>query len=303
MHAKTKLPSVKEFSKAIWWILIAIYTFLLPYFLLVYRAILDKYGKETVGKVPLVFVAIFGLAYIAAVLIRRKEIKYLAYLIPCGIIAYLIMTLEANPNKHIHIPEYIVMAWLLYAALNRDYQGKGIFILIFVCASLLGVVDELEQGLHPSRFYGWSDMLVNSSSAVIGVFTIMGLNKAKAGDWTWTSNLKPYKGLIWLFIFGLAGAALMCVHLFQVQAQEMFWGVFPVWVLVWGLVYLILTPVLVFISWHRQMKSRLAAQDAPVENTSAEAKTTRLWIYPLLTIVYYMFALLAFAAVSGMPFR
>ena len=172
------------------WALVAGYTYILPNFRIVYQAILNAYGVEVVGKVPLAIVAAFGAAYVLAVLRTRKDLKNLLYLLPAALIAYIIMRLEPNPNKHIHIPQYVVMTWLLLAALSRDYKGKGLFLLIFISASLLGVVDELEQGIHPARFYGWSDMLVNSASAVVGILTMLGLKPAKEGDWSWAELFK-----------------------------------------------------------------------------------------------------------------
>ena len=213
------------------------------------------------------------------------------------------MRLEPNPNKHIHIPQYVVMTWLLLAALSRDYKGKGLLILIFISASLLGVVDELEQGIHPARFYGWSDMLVNSSSAVVGILTILGLKPTKEGDWSWISYLKEHKILIGLGAFGLVGAGLMCFFLFRVQAAEKFWGVYPAWLLVWNLVYLILAVILVWVSLRRQKSMDLAAGDVPADGVSPASRTARLWIYPLLAILFYMHALLIFVSVTGAEFR
>ena len=69
-----------------------------------------------------------------------------------------VIFLEANPNKHIHIPEYILMTWLVFEALRRDYKGGGIFLLVFILSSLPGILDEVLQGLHPGRSYGWQDM-------------------------------------------------------------------------------------------------------------------------------------------------
>jgi hypothetical protein len=302
MRARNISPLSGLGLKGFLWVLIAIYTFLLPYFLLVYRAILNSYGKEIVGRVPLVIVAAFGIAYALAVMRTRKEFKYLLFLIPCGVIAFLIMRLEPNPNKHIHIPEYVVMAWLLFAVLSRDYKGKGIFILIFIYASLLGVVDELEQGIIPSRFFGLSDMLVNCASAAIGVFTIMGLKKMRESDWAWTGYLKEYKGLLWLSVYGLMGAAAMCANLFQVQAEKKFWGIYPVWLWVWGILYLILTPVLISFNLGRQRKLHYAIKGNLAKDTPPEEKTALLWIYPLLAILFYMHALLIYISVSGVEF-
>ncbi len=167
------------------WGLIAVYTFLIPDAIILYRFIATKFGIVFVGKIPLFLVLILGIAYVIYMRISNASLKNLAYMLPCAIIVIIIFMVESNPNKRIHIPEYVVLAWLVYAALSREYQGKGIFILIFVCTSMLGVVDELEQGIHPGRFYGLSDMMVNSASALIGVFTILGLTVRKTTGWEW----------------------------------------------------------------------------------------------------------------------
>jgi VanZ family protein len=285
------------------WVLVAGYTYILPNFRIVYQAIFDAYGLEVVGKVPLAIVAAFGAAYVLAVLRTRKDLKNLLYLLPAALIAYIIMRLEPNPNKHIHIPQYTLMAWLLYAALSRGYKGKGLYLLIFISGSLLGVVDELEQGIHPARFYGWSDMLVNSASSVVGIFTLLGLKPAREGDWSWVGYLKEHRGLIGLGSFGLVCAGIMCYFLFRVQAAEKFWGVYPVWLLVWNLAYLILAPVLIFLDLRRQKSNEAVAGDSPAVEASSASGTARLWIYPLLAILFYMHALLVFVSFTGMEFR
>jgi len=289
--------------EAILWAAVAVYTLLLPFFIFVYRAILNSYGKEVVGKIPLVFVVILGVMYVAAVLQRRKNLKYLLLLIPCGIIAFVIMKYEANPNKHIHIPEYVLMAWLLFAVLSRKYEGRGIFILIFFYASLLGVVDELEQGVLPSRFYGWSDMLVNSASGVIGIFTILGLVKVEAGNWEWVRSLKEFKGFAALNLFGLTGAAIMSAYLFQVQAEEQFRGIYPTWLWAWSLVFITTALLMAIGRLFRNQRDRTAGKVKSENDVSSEAKTARLWVYPLLAILFYMHSILIVLSATGIEFR
>jgi VanZ family protein len=77
------------------------------------------------------------------------------FLLLCPCISFFIICLEPNPNKHIHIPEYVLMTWLLFEAVRIDYRCAGIFLLIFLCSSSLGVLDEILQGILPSRPYGW----------------------------------------------------------------------------------------------------------------------------------------------------
>jgi hypothetical protein len=194
------------------------------------------------------------------------------------------------------------MAWLLFAVLSKDYKGKGLFILIFIYATMLGVVDELEQGIHPARFYGLSDMIVNSASALIGVFTIMGLKKGIATDWVWTTHLKRYKGLLGLSLFGLAGAVMLCAYLFRVQALGVFSGVYPVWLWIWNVLFLIMTPAMIFLYRGTLQKSTQNADTGKVAGPPAEGITARLWIFPLLVILFYMHALVIYVSISGVKF-
>ena len=302
MQAKPVIRIPEVVTKAILWALVAFYTFMLPDAIIVYRAIVADFGKVAAGEVPLIVVVIVGIAYAAAILISHRSWKNLLFLVPCGVIAFAIMKLVDNPNKHIHIPEYVLMAWLLYAVLSKDHKGKGLLILIFIYASMLGVVDELEQGINPARFYGLSDMLVNSASALIGVFTILGLKKVIATDWAWTTHLKEFKVLSGLGLFGFTGAVLMCTYLFQVQASGKFWGVYPVWLWTWDILYVLLVPSIAFYQGALQSDDP-TTEDGKDPVPSPETRTARLWIIPLLVILLYMHALAIYVAGSGVKFN
>ena len=302
MRTKTVKPVSKNGLKVILWVLVAIYTFMLPDAIIVYRDIVGFFGQDAAGKVPVLIVVTVAIAYVIAILHSHKSLKNLLYLIPCAVIAILIMALVSNPNKHIHIPEYVLMAWLLYAILSKDYKGKGIFILIFIYASMLGVVDELEQGINPARFYGLSDMMVNSASAMIGVFTIMGLKKVIATDWAWTNRLKEFKSLLWLSSFGLISAVIMCVVLFRVQASGVFWGVCPVWLWIWNILFLIMNPVMMLFYRGTLQKYHPIIEGEKVPALAPEVITARLWIFPLLVILFYMHALVIYVSISGVSF-
>ncbi len=287
------------FRRIVTWGLIAIYTLILPSAILVYRKLESAIGQEATGKIPLIAVVLIGLAYTWVGYSRNKNFIHLLYLIPCALIAFVIIKSEPNPNKHIHIPEYVLMAWLLYAALSKEYQGKGIFILIFICGSFLGVVDELEQGLHPKRFYGWSDMTINSTSTLIGIFTILGLTDKRIGSWAWAKLLKEFKNLIAWMIFGIIGAILMCVYLFSVQALEQFWGVYPTWLMAWNLSFPIAAVFLVIRQIKRFSQLKLASR----EDINGSLRTAQLWIYPPLAIIIYMHLIVVFTWLSGSSFR
>ena len=305
-QTRTRLQAIMALpntvSKVVLWILVAVYTFMLPDAIIIYRDIVDTFGKDAAGKVPLIVVVVVGAAYTLAVLLSRRDLKNLLFLIPSAIIAVLIMKLVDNPNKHIHIPEYVVMAWLLFAVLAKDYKGKGLFILIFVYGTMLGVVDEIEQGINPARFYGLGDMTVNSASVLIGVFTIMGLIQVTAAGWAWASRLKEHRIWIVLGVFGFTGIVTACAYLFQVQAEGKFWGVYPSWLLAWNVLYPV-SALAIAIYQGVLHKRRQTAKDAHEEaSLLPEERTARLWILPLLVILFYMHTLVIYVAISGVKF-
>lgn len=290
-------------TRIVLWSMIAIYTLTLPNAIVVYRTLVEYIGAANTGKIPLISILVVGSAYGVYGYRRNNQLGHLLYLIPSGLIALAIIKLEVNPNKHIHIPEYMLMAWLLYAVFSKDYQGSGIFILVMICGSLLGVVDELEQGIHPRRFYGWSDMLVNSASTLIGIFTLMGVVGRSPRDWAWRVQLKLFAPEIWLLAFGLICAIFMGIQLFRVQAQEAFWGIYPIWLLRGNIIFVVISLFMILARWAafwQQLPQALADIASPVEPASI---TARLWVYPLLTIFTVVHTLVILVAHFGLNFR
>jgi hypothetical protein len=288
--------------KVILWLLIAVYTYNLPNARLVYNFLVETIGQELTGKIPLVLVAATGLIYAALLLLSRRSLKNLLFLIPSGIIAFIIITLEPNPNKHIHIPEYVLMAWLLFAVLSMDYKTADIYILIFILTSLLGVVDELEQGVHPSRFYGWSDMLVNSASALIGVLTIMGLKTMKAPDYGWMQYFRENRLFVWLFAFGMITSTLMCYTLFQVQETGVFFGVYPIWLLILNIIFAVSAIYSIYLSLNGRGNQKSTGKGKKLVPNKDSKKIASLWMVPSLAILLYMNLLLFYVAISGSEF-
>ena len=289
--------------KVLLWVLVAVYTFILPDAIIIYRNIVGVFGQSAAGKVPILMVLAAGFAYGFAILLTRRNWKNLLYLIPCALIAYIIIIEVSNPNKHIHIPEYVVMTWLLYIALSKDYKGKGILILVFIVGSLLGIVDEIEQGIHPARFYGLSDMAVNCASSLIGVFTLMGLKKVPIGNWDWARGLKEFKTLLWLSFFGVSGGVLTCAYLFQVQASGDFWNAYPKWLFAWSILFLIMAPLMILLHQKRIKRESTFKNKEQSEPIPIEVATTRLWVYPLLAILFYINALVIYIPIAGTAFK
>jgi len=283
------------------WALVAVYTFVLPYLIVVYTAIVKHFSAAIAGKIPITITIVMGVVFFVIVLVLKKDIKILILLIPCTIITWVLISLQPNPNKYIHIPEYVVMSWILFEALSLDYKGKGIFYLVFICAASLGVVDEMMQGILPGRFYGWRDMIMNSAAAVIGIFTLVGLRTTPKGGWTWIGCLKQYKKALGITLFGAAGAALMCVSLFDVKAHGgTIEGSYPGWLLGWSVLFLITGLVVILFPVHFYMPDRTANDTG--SNPSDQVVTARLWILCPLVILIIMHGLAVLTVAKGLAF-
>jgi len=304
MTDQSPQPRSRIQSRAVLWGLIAIYTLLIPNAIYIYRFIEARFGLLFAGKIPLVIVILLGAGYVVYLWRSKLGWTKLLYMIPSAVIVLAIFRLEANPNKHIHIPEYILMAWLVYFALKKDYRGGGMLILVFICASMLGVVDELEQGIHPARSYGWKDMLVNTSSALIGVFTILGLTGHQESGWDWMEGLKRVKPLLGLVLAGIIINTLMCIYLFRVQANGgILKGYYPDWLLILNYLFLVLAPLL-FLKFNRITRLPLnlnQKQSKPLVHD--KTGNVRCWIYPILAILLFMDLLLIFVSITGLTFK
>ena len=287
--------------RTILWGLVAVYTAALPDVIVVYRTLATCFSTPVARKIPAAIIIILGISYILFGVIAKKSHRYFVLIIPCVLIVYAVMALEPNPNKHIHIPQYILMAWVLYEALSIDYKGKGIYILIFLCSSMLGVVDELEQGIYPDRYYGWMDMGINSASSIIGVLTLMGLRTAPEGDWAWIDQVKKRKGSSGILFFGAAGAVLMCAYMFDLRATTNFWSTYPSWLLAWNVLFLLLAPALFLLYW-RRFRVLGDVKDEKGGTVHAETVTAHLWFVCPLSILLVMHAIAVFVAFSGVEF-
>ena len=300
MTPQMRHEEIGSMLRVLLWTLVAVYTFLLPYLIVVYNAIVKHFSAAIAGKVPLTIIIVMGVVFSIVVLVLKKNIKTLILLIPCAIIAWFLISLEPNPNKYIHIPEYVVMSWILFEVISIDYKGRGIFYLVFICGASLGVVDEMMQGILPGRFYGWRDMIMNSAATVIGVLTLVGLRTMPPGDWTWIGCLKQYKKALGITLFGTAGAALMCFSLFNVKTHGTFDGSYPGWLLVWNGLFLITGLVVFLFPGHFYMPDRTT--NGTGSSPSDQVVTARLWILCPLIILIIMHGLVVFTVAKGLAF-
>jgi hypothetical protein len=284
------------------WVTVGLYTAALPYVVLVFQAIDLHFSPQIAGKVPLAIIILFAAIY-AAICVKQKTAARGAVILAAGaVIVLLILYFETNANKYIHIPEYILMTWILYQALAFDYRGRGILPLILACAAMLGIVDELLQGIHPQRTYGGRDMMINTSSSFIGILMLMGVKDPIPGNWRWLECLKHFKSLLAAILFGVLMTVPMCLYLFEVQAQQRFQNEYPRWLLTGNGLFLATAVAAITFYWcNRKRSGRFRADsafDAPDSHTTA-----LLWMMCPLAILISMHSLVVWVAAAGIEFR
>lgn len=272
------------------WILVVAYTLSLPYAIIVYEAITLKWSAGIAGFIPRLILILAAAAYFLCATKKGLPLRKKILLLPCGIIATIIICLESNPNKHIHIPEYILMTWLLFEVIRIDYKGAGIYLLVFLSSSLLGILDEVLQGLHPGRFYGWQDMITNTTSSFIGVLTIFGLRTGGDTDWDWIDHLRKRKWSFAVVVAGILITAISCYMLFDVKGHSGSWNIYPLWLIVLKIFLIMAGSFTIWIIFRRKGRDEGNI-------------TATLWVVPPLAIILVIDIVIVLAWGTRLPFQ
>jgi VanZ family protein len=155
-----------------------VYTLALPHLIYVYNWLSSALPGQTAGYIPFALIATIGLGLVSRIPRSPAPGRSAALLALVALLSVAVYALNPDPVQFIHLPEYAIMAWLVHAAVRRDCPALGSYALALLCASLLGALDEIQQGIHPGRYYGTIDILVNSLSALIG---LVGLRALRLG--------------------------------------------------------------------------------------------------------------------------
>lgn len=79
------------------------------------------------------------------------------------------------PIKRIHVAEYILLSFPVRYTLSHRLQGGALTLFTALVTMLFGIHDEMLQGLHSLRYYGWRDILVNGLAGLGGALFGHGL--------------------------------------------------------------------------------------------------------------------------------
>jgi hypothetical protein len=132
---------------------------------------------------------------------RRKFLRFVLVTGASIAAASLFYHIIPNPYELTHLPEYAVLSVLIVRAIRvgegtnsvqctgrhystvfrlRRTERSGANLLYFqsaVFTTALGTVDELYQGLLPSRSFIWYDILLNGLGGFLGLTIVWGMTR------------------------------------------------------------------------------------------------------------------------------
>lgn len=160
-----------KYSKLLW-LLIILYVASLPYAVHVFNFLREVLTLNVVKTSPLILLLMVCLVYVRTCRLQKTGFRFWSFIAPTTILLCAVVALESNPIKYMHIPQFAVLVYLLFSALNRSGLRFSMVVPAVLYAAALGLLDEVHHGLHPERYFGWEDMIINACGAFIGGLAI-----------------------------------------------------------------------------------------------------------------------------------
>lgn len=180
-----------------------------------YDHLVRTYGLHLVSYAPFLPPAVLLPGFAAFFAVRSLPVKW-PWLLP-GLVLLAFALFIPDPEiavKRIHVSEYLCLSFVARYAMSLRLSGKPLLLFATLFTAVLGIHDELLQGIHPSRTYGLRDMLVNAVAAIGGGFIWHGLSfftaRKTAPDSTGSSG-KQGKAVHFLYLGWLVIAVLALI--------------------------------------------------------------------------------------------
>ncbi len=209
------MTSAKRGTRVIRWTITAVYTVAIFYLAqlvpLMWSTLTDWMGGvENAGNAVDAVVPIVGAAVFILALLRFRETRFTSYcwlaFVFCGF-AY-ILTLHCEyPVERMHLLQYSLLAWLYYRSLKLDFSDRTSYIWTAIAVFLVGLTDELLQGILPERSCTFSDMVTNWCAGSLGMVGFVALQRE--GVRTWFTKLSRLPKTILGYVLPLIMVAFL----------------------------------------------------------------------------------------------
>ncbi len=154
-----------------WW-LVVVYTLAIFLTLPYVRGFWDLTGS-LLGPVR-EYLVVAGYLGVAGFVLFRRKILFLSLIVVVTVAIYRFIPL---PVERIHFIEYGIMGWLAYWAAGRSRKG---LLLALAYIIVMGILDEVIQGILPNRYYDTRDIVMNIIGGGLGVFLRYGIYQPNA---------------------------------------------------------------------------------------------------------------------------
>lgn len=276
----------KHYTSLALWLAIFALVATLPYAILPLNWLLNHLSVASTRTV-IAGAVVITLLLLLFVLGRRAGYSSLISTIWIPIAACLsVVWVESNTIKYSHIPQYFLLCVLIFLAVKNQTETSSSIALAFLCSVLFGIFDEVHQGIHPARYFGWRDMWINSCGALIGAWTIWHFTRMPAfprDDGTHVSH--PRSKLPLRLFFVLVLTLVLSIKPLFYAAGVGHLGNFPLWWSV-GMTFLAMLG-LMCILWNQRKIPFFA----------------RSWFYWPGIILSLILLTIGLAAAAKLPFR
>jgi VanZ family protein len=154
------------------WVAVTVYTALLYSTLTVafriYVYFFDRLGKPFMSRFMAGIYIPVGLALLVFMFMRlpRRWGGYVAFLLIGLTLAFCLRIIEI-PAKRFHFLEYSPLTVLVFDALRFRVRDRFLYVWTFLVVALLGLGDEIIQGILPNRYFGLSEVVTNAAAGLL----------------------------------------------------------------------------------------------------------------------------------------
>lgn len=185
-------------------------------------------GPGALAKILPITITLLVLLCISLYFARRinRGVGVRLVFLGLGVVGAFLALAIPDPNvpiKRIHVAEYIILSFFVRYAMSHRLSGANLLLFSILATALYGVHDEMLQGLHPLRYYGWRDMIVNAVAGLSGALLGHGLvcfdNKVPGEK---TASVRPVSSGQALLFFALLTATIWQVkYLYHHRSDSM----------------------------------------------------------------------------------
>lgn len=159
------------------WLAVLVYTIVLYSTLtLAFRLYVWMYarlGKPFMSSLMIWIYVPVGLALLVFLFFRlpRQLGRYVSFLMLCLALAFCLNLIKI-PAKRFHFLEYAPLAVLVFDALRFHCRNRYHYVWTMVLVTLVGLGDEIIQGILPNRYFGINEVVTNAAAGLFALVFI-----------------------------------------------------------------------------------------------------------------------------------